>query len=75
MVVAGQLIIHFYKMGLEFETYEPKPISVAAILWPLGVSIVIYLVNLLDVGIAQQRLRASTAEQQFLEAQQEKARE
>lgn len=64
MVVAGSLIVSYYRMGFEFETYEPD-IHPDRLLPAFMVATVIYLINLLDVTSAHFRTCRETAEKQF----------
>ena len=65
MLVAGKIIISFYRMGFEFETYEPEPVKLSAFIAPLATASLFYLVNLFDVVIAQQRITRTKREENF----------
>ena len=54
MGVAGSLIISYYRMGFEFETYEPD-IHPGRLLPSFIVAIAIYVINLVDVASAHFR--------------------
>lgn len=54
MWVAAELIVSFYRMGFEFETYEPD-IHPGRLLPAFAVAIGIYLANLADVASAHFR--------------------
>ena len=54
MWVAVDLIVSYYRMGFEFETYEPD-IHPGRLLPAFLLAIGIYLVNLLDVSLAHFR--------------------
>ena len=66
IVIWGQLMVSYYKMGFEFETYEPGEISVFSLLRPFLMVLAIYLVNLCDVAVAQYRIRSKAAKVQML---------
>ncbi len=54
MWVAVDLIVSFYRMGFEFETYEPD-IHPERLLPSFALAIGIYLANLVDVALAHFR--------------------
>lgn len=54
MVIAGALIISYYRMGFEFETYEPN-IQPDRLIPAFIVAITIYIINLTDVSSAHFR--------------------
>jgi hypothetical protein len=55
-VVAFGLIADYYRMGFEFETYEPHPIHLKHLLYPFGLAMLIYTLNVIDTAIAHFRL-------------------
>ena len=57
MVLALGIIIDFYRLGFEFDSFEPEPKNAMAMLPPLVMAMVFYLISLFDVLIAQQRMR------------------
>ena len=65
MLVAGKIIIDFYRMGFEFETYEPATPNIMAFVPPLAIAGGFYLVNLFDVLIAQQRIARAWREEAY----------
>lgn len=65
MLVAGKIIVDFYRMGFEFETYEPATPNIVALIPPLAIAGGFYLVNLFDVLIAQQRIQREMNEDIF----------
>ncbi len=54
MGVAGSLIISYYRMGFEFETYEPD-IHPGRLLPAFIAALAIYVANLVDVAAAHFR--------------------
>ena len=60
MVVAVDLIVSYYRMGFEFETYEPD-IHPERLLPAFAVAIGIYVINLLDVAFAYFRACRKTS--------------
>ena len=66
MLAAGKTIISYYRLGFEFDTYEPEPISMLNLLSPFGLALLIYLANLIDVSIAQKRINSKRAKEEFL---------
>ena len=66
MILAFGIIIDFYKMAFEFETYEPTSVSLSAFIAPLAISLIFYLINLFDVVFAQQRINRTEAEARFI---------
>ncbi|MEN8254272.1 MAG: hypothetical protein ABFR33_02275 [Verrucomicrobiota bacterium] len=65
MLVAGKIIVDFYRMGFEFETYEPATPNIMALVPPLAIAGGFYLVNLFDVLIAQQRKTRAKREEAY----------
>jgi hypothetical protein len=59
MVVALGIIISFYRMGFDSD-YEPETPNIMALLPPLAIAVVFYLMNLFDVVIAQLRIQQQT---------------
>ena len=59
MGVAGSLITSYYRMGFEFETYEPD-IHPGRVLPAFVVALAIYVVNLVDVAAAHFRAGRKT---------------
>lgn len=66
MVAAGQIIASYYRLGFEFDTYEPEPVSMLNILPAFGIALLIYVANLIDVFVAQQRIFSKKARENFL---------
>lgn len=66
MALALGNIVDYYRLGFEFETYEPTPTDPAALLPPLIVAIVVYLANLIDVFAAQHRRARAAREAAFI---------
>ena len=66
MVVAGKIIVSYYRLGLEFDTYEPEPVNAFKLLPAFGIALLIYVANLIDVFIAQQRIVSTQAREDFL---------
>ncbi len=62
MVVAVDLIVSYYRMGFEFETYEPD-IHPERLLPSFAVAIGIYVINLVDVASAHFRACRKTAKE------------
>jgi len=56
MLVAGKIIVDFYRMGFEFETHEPALVNLSAFIAPLAIAAIFYLLSLFDVFAAQQRI-------------------
>ena len=67
MVVAGRLIVSYYRMGFELETYEPD-VHPGRLLPAFMVATVIYVINLLDVTFAYFRTCRETAKKQFYDS-------
>ncbi len=65
MLVAGKIIVDFYRMGFEFETYEPATPNIMTFIPPLAIAGGFYLVNLFDVLIAQQRKASARREEAY----------
>ncbi len=65
MLVAGKIIVDFYRMAFEFETYEPAAPNIMAFVPPLAIAAGFYLVNLFDVLIAQQRKARTKREEDY----------
>lgn len=63
--LAGKTIIAFYKLGFEFDTYEPAPVAPSSLIIPLAVAGIFYLMNLFDVVIARQRITRLQREATF----------
>ncbi len=59
MGVAGSLITSYYRMGFEFETYEPD-IHPGRLLPAFIVALAIYVINLVDVASAHFRAGRKT---------------
>jgi len=60
MILAIGIIIDFYRMAFEFDTFEPETPNLLSFVAPILISGAFYLANLADVGIAQMRIaRAS----------------
>jgi len=54
--VAFGLIADYYRMGFEFDTYEPEPVHLGHLLSTFGVAMLVYTVNVIDTAIAHFRL-------------------
>ena len=54
-IQAGQLIIAYYRMGFEFDTFEPGEIHLSRMLITFAVAMLIYIINIFDTAIAQVR--------------------
>lgn len=65
MMVAGKVLIDFYRMGFDFFNYEPAMPQISDFIPPLTVAFLFYLVNLIDVFIAQQRISRIKREEDF----------
>ena len=59
-------IVDYYRLGFEFETYEPSPTNPAALFPPLILAIAVYLANLIDVFAAQHRRARAEREAAFV---------
>jgi hypothetical protein len=66
MLAAGKIIISYYRLGFEFDTYKPEPVSMLNLLLPFGLAVLIYLANIMDVFIAQQRIHSKQARDEFV---------
>jgi hypothetical protein len=66
MISAGLNIVSYYRLGFEFETYDPEPISLFNLLLAFGVAVSIYIANIIDVSVAQHRIRSRQALEQFM---------
>ncbi len=66
MTLAAGNMVDYYRLGFEFETYEPNPTTAAALLPPLAMTVGVYLVNLLDVFAAQHRRTSIEREAAFI---------
>jgi hypothetical protein len=55
MVLAAGIISDFYRMGFEFETFEPTPVSPTAFIAPLALCGGFYLANLIDIAFGKQK--------------------
>jgi hypothetical protein len=67
MVTAGQIIISYYRLGFEFDTYNPEPVRLSNLIVAFSIALLIYLVNILDVFIAQQRLASKQTQDAFIQ--------
>jgi TM2 domain-containing membrane protein YozV len=52
---AVHLIITYYRMGFEFETFEPGEIHLRQMLTTFAIAMLIYIINIFDTAIAQIR--------------------
>ncbi len=66
MALALGNIVDYYRLGFEFETYEPTPTDPAALLPPLILAIAVYVTNLVDVFTAQHRTARAKREAAFV---------
>ena len=66
LLIAGRIIISFYRMAIEFDTYEPDAPNAAAILPPFAVALLFYLIGLIDTFVAQQRIAKGQREKTFV---------
>jgi len=66
MLIAGKIIIGFYRMGFD-PGYEPDAPNAMAMLPPAAIAILFYLINLFDVFFAQQRIARAQREQRFID--------
>ncbi len=64
MVVAGKIIISYYRLGFEFDHYDPEPVNALQLLPPFGMALLIY--NIIDVFFAQQRINSKWAREEFM---------
>ena len=68
MVLAARIIISYYKLGMNFEsTAEIEVISATTLLPAFGYAMLIYLINVFDVVIAQNRIKQAEREKALLE--------
>jgi hypothetical protein len=63
MVRAAHIIIYYYKLGFEFDTTETEVISATTLITPFVLAMTLYLINIIDVIIANQRLKQTAREQ------------
>ena len=56
-IAAVRILTSYYRMGFEFDTYQPPEIHLGKLLLWFGVSMIIYAANVLDVTLAQLRLK------------------
>jgi hypothetical protein len=68
MLAAGKIIVSYYRLGFEFDSYEPEPepVRMLNLLSAFGVTLLIYLANIIDVFIAQNRIHSKQARKDFL---------
>lgn len=59
MVLAIGIIIDFYRMAFEFETYEPVIPNLFAFIAPIAISGLFFIGGLIDVVVAQQHIARS----------------
>ena len=72
MTLAIGNMVDYYRLGFEFETYEPNPTTAMALLPPLAMAVGVYLANLLDVFAAQHRRTSAEREAAFIAEWEEK---
>ena len=66
MTLALQNIIGYYRLAFEFDTYEPEPVGILNLLPAFGIALLIYLANVIDVFIAQNRIHSKQVREDFL---------
>lgn len=66
MTLAIGNMVDYYRLGFEFETYEPNPTTATALLPPLAMAVGVYLANLVDVFAAQHRRASAEREIAFI---------
>ncbi len=54
-VVAFGLIASYYRMGFEFETYEPEPVHLGRLLASFAAAMLVYAANVIDTAIVHFR--------------------
>lgn len=62
MLIAGKIILDFYRMAFDFD-YAPATPNLIGILPPLAIAMAFYVVNLVDVLLAQLRIARAGREQ------------
>lgn len=56
MILAIKIIIDFYRLAFEFDTYEPAMPNLLSFIAPVLISFIFYLASLFDVVREQQRI-------------------
>ncbi|MCF7847930.1 MAG: hypothetical protein K9M45_03690 [Kiritimatiellales bacterium] len=71
---ALQIIVAFYKLGLEFETAEDVEVHAASFLLPLVFALAVWFASLIDAVAAYQRARTAQARRKLPDLSSDTAR-